>query len=98
MIAARCARRVVGCRLVALRALSILSGLLEHLGEHKTVRVTIEISYELFKKTKAAAASRGETLREFVSAAIETRIASTGTPIAAGSGWRSVFGLADPKA
>jgi len=54
--------------------------------------MTIEISDELFKKAKAAAASSGETLRDFISEAITTHIASTG------SGWRSVFGLADPKA
>ncbi|HXH92514.1 MAG TPA: hypothetical protein VNN25_13110 [Thermoanaerobaculia bacterium] len=61
------------------------------------MRITIEISDELFKKTRAVAASRGESLREFVSAAIRARLASTITPIATGSGWRSVFGLADPK-
>jgi len=62
------------------------------------VKTTIEIPDELFRKTKATAASRGETLREFINEALTTRIASTSAPIAAGSGWRSVFGLADPKA
>jgi hypothetical protein len=60
--------------------------------------MTIEIPDALFRKTKAAATSRGETLREFVSAAIEIRIASTSRPTSEGGGWRSVFGLADPKA
>jgi hypothetical protein len=60
--------------------------------------MTIEISGELFRKAKAVAASRGETLREFISEAMTTRLASTITPIPPGSGWRSVFGLADPKA
>jgi hypothetical protein len=54
--------------------------------------MTIEISDELFRKAKAAAASSGETVREFISEAITTHIASTV------SGWRSVFGLADRKA
>jgi hypothetical protein len=67
------------------------------MGE-QSVRMTIEISDELFRKAKAAAASRGETLREFVSAAIETRLASMSLPTSDGGGWRSVFGLADPKA
>ena len=62
------------------------------------MRKTIEISDELFRKAKAFAASRGETLREFVGAAIEARIASTGRPTSKDGGWRSVFGLADPKA
>jgi Arc/MetJ family transcription regulator len=63
-----------------------------------TVKVTIEITDELLGEAKTAAAARGETLREFITKALTTRLASTSTPIAAGSGWRSVFGLADPKA
>jgi hypothetical protein len=57
---------------------------------------TIEISDGLFRKTKAAAASRGETLREFINEALTTRIASC-RPASQQSGWRRVFGLAEPK-
>ena len=63
-----------------------------------TVKVTIEITDELLGEAKTAAAARGETLPEFISEALTTRLASTSRPIAAGSGWRSVFGLADPNA
>jgi len=73
-------------------------GLKCKLGEHVSVRTTIEIPDELWRKAKAASASSGETLREFVSEAIATRLASTNLPATQVSGWRSVFGLADPKA
>jgi Antitoxin ParD len=62
------------------------------------MKTTIEISDELFKKTKATAALRGESLREFITEALETRLASTTQPVSARSGWRSVFGLVEPKA
>ena len=61
------------------------------------VKTTIEIPDELFTKTMAAAASRGETLREFIREALLTRLAATSRPGSQRSGWRSVFGLAEPK-
>jgi hypothetical protein len=61
------------------------------------VKTTIEIPDELFRKTKATAASRGETLREFINEALTTRLASTSRPASHRSGWRSVFGLAEQK-
>jgi hypothetical protein len=66
-------------------------------GKVGRVKTTIEISDELFRKTKATAASRGETLREFVSEALTIRLASTSRSTSQRSGWRSVFGLADAK-
>jgi hypothetical protein len=62
------------------------------------VKTTIEIPDDLLRKTKATAASRGETLREFINEALTTRLASTAPPSSRQSGWRSVFGLAEPKA
>jgi hypothetical protein len=61
------------------------------------VKTTIEISDELFRKTKATAASRGETLREFISEALTIRLAATSRVMPHRTGWRSVFGLADAK-
>lgn len=61
------------------------------------MKTTIEISDELFRKTKATAAARGETLRDFISEALTIRLASTTRPVSKRSGWRSVFGLADAK-
>jgi hypothetical protein len=51
----------------------------------------------LFRKTKATVASRGETLREFISDALTTRLALTSQPVSQRYGWRSVFGLAEPE-
>jgi metal-responsive CopG/Arc/MetJ family transcriptional regulator len=62
------------------------------------MKTTVEIPDELLRKTKATAASRGETLREFINEALTTRLASTSRTASQRSGWRSVFGLAEPKA
>jgi hypothetical protein len=62
------------------------------------VKTTIEIPDELFKKAKATAALEGESLKELICGALEARLASTPLPRTDRSGWRSVFGLADPKA
>jgi hypothetical protein len=61
------------------------------------VKTTIEISDELFRKAKATAASRGETLREFVIGALTARLDSVTPPASHRSGWRRVFGLAEPE-
>jgi hypothetical protein len=61
------------------------------------MKTTIEIPDELFRKTKATAASRGESLREFITEALSTRLATTSLPAPQRSGWRSVFGLAEPR-
>jgi hypothetical protein len=58
------------------------------------VRTTIQIPDELFRRAKATAAQRGETLGEFISEAIETHLGATSPPAPPRSGWRSVFGLA----
>lgn len=60
------------------------------------MKTTLEIPDELFREAKATAAQRGETLKEFVNAALETRLAES-RPKSGRSGWRSVFGLADAK-
>lgn len=62
------------------------------------MKTTVEIPDELLRKTKATAASRGETLREFINEALTTRLASTSRTARQRSGWRSVFGLAELKA
>jgi hypothetical protein len=61
------------------------------------VKTTIEIPDVLFKRTKAVAKLRGESLQEFITEALETRLASTSRPAIHRTGWRSVFGLAESK-
>jgi hypothetical protein len=60
------------------------------------MRTTLEIPDPLFREAKATAARRGESLKEFVNAALEARLADS-RPKPDRSGWRSVFGLAGPK-
>ncbi len=61
------------------------------------MKTTIEIPDELFKKAKATAALQGESLRELICDALEARMASLPRHQTDRSGWRTVFGLADPK-
>jgi len=64
------------------------------------MKTTIEIPDELFKKAKATAAIRGDSLKDLICDALETRLASLPrlqTDRSDRSGWRSAFGLAEPK-
>ena len=57
------------------------------------VKTTIEIPDELFRESKARAALRGESLKDFVCGALEARLQEwTGDEPA--PGWRKVFGRA----
>ena len=58
------------------------------------MKTTIEISDELLRSTKATAALAGETLKQFVTTAIEQRLQREGVATGRSQGWRSVFGLA----
>lgn len=60
------------------------------------MKTTLEIPDELFREAKATAARRGESLKEFVNAALEARLAGS-QPKPDRSGWRSVFGLVNSK-
>jgi hypothetical protein len=57
------------------------------------VKTTLEIPDDLFRRTKAEAALRGESLKDFVTGAIQAHLdrpAKEASP----RGWRSVFGQA----
>ncbi len=57
------------------------------------MKTTLEIPDDLFRRTKAEAALRGESLKDFVTEAIQAHLegpANGGSP----RGWRSVFGQA----
>ena len=58
------------------------------------MRTTIEIPDPLFRRSKAAAALRGESLRDLVAAALRAYLANHGGDVPSQSGWRSVFGQA----
>jgi hypothetical protein len=57
------------------------------------VKTTLEIPDDLFKRTKATAALRGESLKDFVVEALQARLEQTSTA-SPPRGWRSVFGQA----
>ncbi|HEY4563899.1 MAG TPA: hypothetical protein VIJ36_13025 [Thermoanaerobaculia bacterium] len=56
------------------------------------MKTTLEIPDDLFKRTKATAALRGESLKDFVVEALQARLEQTSP--ASSRGWRSVFGQA----
>jgi len=60
------------------------------------VKTTIELDDELFRRSKAEAALRGQSLKDLFTAALRDYLGETGRmhprrP----TGWRSVFGVAD---
>jgi hypothetical protein len=56
------------------------------------VKTTLEIPDELFRQTKAMAAMRGESLKDFVTEALQARLEQA--TVASPRGWKSVFGQA----
>jgi hypothetical protein len=61
------------------------------------MKTTIEIADELFRRSKATAALRGESLKEFVAAALGFYLARQDPETRTPSGWRSVFGSLSVK-
>jgi len=59
------------------------------------MKTTIELDDELFRRTKAEAALRGQTLKGFFDAALREYLRETPARHAAARGWRSVFGQAE---
>jgi len=57
------------------------------------MKTTLEIPDDLFRRTKAEAALRGESLKDFVTEALQAHL-ERGADKAAPGGWRSVFGQA----
>ncbi|MFL6232114.1 MAG: hypothetical protein ACJ76N_03190 [Thermoanaerobaculia bacterium] len=56
------------------------------------MKTTLEIPDELFRQTKATAAMRGESLKDFVTEALQAHLEQT--TAASPRGWQSVFGQA----
>ncbi len=61
------------------------------------VKTTIELPDPLFRQTKAAAALRGESIKDFVTAALRAHLESQTTDAPRERGWRSVFGKASSE-
>jgi len=58
------------------------------------VKTTIEIPDPLFREAKAAAAARGESLRQLVTSALRRHLAAPEGGGEESEGWRRVFGKA----
>jgi len=58
------------------------------------MKTTIEIPDHLLRRAKATAALSGETLKHFVTTAIQERLQRNGAASPESRGWRAVFGLA----
>jgi len=61
------------------------------------MKTTIEIADDLFRRTKATAALRGESLKDFVAAALGFYLDRQSPESSTPSGWRSVFGSVQAK-
>jgi hypothetical protein len=61
-------------------------------GNIASVKTTLDLPDDLLRNSKATAAVRGESLRDFVASALEARLRTDTS--ARRSGWRGVFGLA----
>ena len=60
------------------------------------MKTTLEIPDDLFKRTKATASMRGESLKDFVTEAIQEHLERQ-MPGSSRRGWQSVFGQARPE-
>jgi Arc/MetJ family transcription regulator len=60
------------------------------------MKTTVDIPDELFRRSKAMAALRGESLKDFVTLALRAHLEGQGTRAAEPGGWRAVFGQARP--
>ncbi len=61
------------------------------------MKTTLEIPDDVFRQSKAAAAMRGESLKDFVTESLRVRLAQGVSEKSAVSGWRRVFGQASPN-
>jgi hypothetical protein len=61
------------------------------------MKTTLEIPDEVFRQTKATAALRGESLKDFITQALEAHLKRQETGASQERGWRTVFGLARPE-
>ena len=58
------------------------------------MKTTLEIPDDLFKRAKATAAMRGESLKDFVTEALQEHLERQTASGSRQRGWRSVFGQA----
>ena len=60
------------------------------------MKTTVEIPDSLFRKAKSRAAELGQTLKEFMTEALQDKLAKKSNPRAAEPGWMRGFGRLRP--
>ena len=58
------------------------------------MKTTLEIPDDLFRQTKATAAMRGASLKDFITEALQAHLERQTTGVSSRRGWQSVFGQA----
>ena len=58
------------------------------------MKTTLDLPDEILKDAKVSAAIRGETLRDYVTGALEARLKHETARKRSQAGWRNVFGVA----
>ena len=58
------------------------------------MKTTLEIPDDLYRRTKATAALRGESLKDFIADALKNHLERHASGGSAQRGWRTVFGKA----
>ena len=61
------------------------------------MKTTVEIPDTLYRQLKARAALKGQTIKDFMVEAVRTKLDDDRAKPKNKTGWRAVFGAADPK-
>ena len=67
------------------------------MGDSQPVKTTIEIPNELFRKLKASAAAQGQSMKEFLTRALQEKLTGRKPRNGGTTGWRTVWGKATRK-
>jgi hypothetical protein len=61
------------------------------------VKTTIEVPSGLFRKWKASAAARGQSMKDFLTSALQEKLAGQSRGNGGATGWKTVWGKASAK-
>jgi len=61
------------------------------------VKTTIEVPDGLFRKWKASAAARGQSMKDFLTSALHEKLAGRSQGNGGAAGWKTVWGKASAK-
>ncbi len=61
------------------------------------MKTTVEIPDTLYRQLKARAALKGQSMKDFLVEAVRAKLANDRSKPKGKSGWRALFGAADPQ-